>query len=217
MGSGWHHAQARGTAGGLAPTRALSPNIWAIFSLWDSSPCSVHAEGGGRGRQGHPVLMCAWETSGVRFLHLCCGMGQKGPRWCPRPITQPYQEALAVFVESDLLQPRLHLAGLPVGHRGQDAPRNLLPYHAQHLFGQGGGGAAGGVAHHPLQALRGSDLAENLGTQREGASLCFPNPMLGELKGAQTTWGCSSSAFPFWHLLPRGRPPLLPWFASAWF
>lgn len=179
-----HYAQAHGTDRGLAPTRALSPNIWAKVSPWDSSPCLVHAEGCGRGWQGHPVLMgvggsWAWENSWVSFLHLCCGMGQQDPRGCPRAITQPYQEALAVFVESDLLQPRLHLAGLPVGHRGQDAPRNLLPYHAQHLFGQGGGGAAGGVAHHPLQALCGPDLAENLRTRREGVSLCFPSPVLG--------------------------------------
>lgn len=94
---------------------------------------------------------------------------------CPSPSTKPYQESLAVFVESDLLQPRLHLAGFPVGNGGQDAPRNLLPYHAQYLFGQGRGGAAGGVAHNPLEALRSPNLTENLGTQREEASLCFPS------------------------------------------
>lgn len=102
-------------------------------------------------------------------------MGQKRLSTCPSPSTKPYQESLAVFVESDLLQPYLHLTGLPVGNRGQDAPRNLLPDDAQHLFGQGGGGAAGGVAHNPLQALRGPNLTENLGTPREEMSLCFPS------------------------------------------
>lgn len=102
--------------------------------------------------------------------------------------TKPYQEPLAVFVESDLLQPRLHLAGLPAGNGGQDAPRNLLPYQAQHLFGQGGGGAAGGVAHNPLQALRSPDLTENLRTPREERSLCFPSSSSQQAVPGQTCW-----------------------------
>lgn len=126
---------------------------------------------------------------------------------CPQvslPSTQAYQEVWAELGESNLLQPRLHLAGLPVGNSGQDASGHLLPYQTQHLFGQGGGGTAGGVANHSLEALRGPNLTENLWAQWEEASLGFPSSCpqpgaraLGELKGHRGHWDTVVASLPF--------------------
>lgn len=136
---------------------------------------------------------------------------------CPQvslPGTQPYQEVWTELGESNLLQPRLHLAGLPVGNSGQDAPGHLLPYQTQHLFGQGGGGAAGGVTNHSLEALRGPNLTENLWAQWEEASLGFPSSCpqpgagaLSELKGHRGHRDTVVASLPFCTSFPPANLP----------
>lgn len=73
-----------------------------------------------------------------------------------------YLETVTEAAESDLLQPGLDLAGLPVCHAGKDAPRNLLPHHSESPLGKGRGCAVAGVHDDSFEALHCSNLLKYL-------------------------------------------------------
>lgn len=56
-----------------------------------------------------------------------------------------YLETIAKAAESDLLQPGLDFAGLPVGHAGRDTPRHFLSHHSQRALAKGRRCAVAGV------------------------------------------------------------------------